>query len=121
MEDRFSWGVTTYDYWKALRIDLLGDQKFLGFADATWNNVTAEADSKNKNVIKLHLRQKENPAKGEAIITLEGKGIISLRFDTDVETGTITMITGKFYKIFDPGSMPTGSKEVRTSHETHSI
>jgi hypothetical protein len=117
MEDRFSWGVTTYDYWKALRIDLLGDRNFLGFADATWDNVTADVDSKNKNVIRVHLKQKASPAKDEAIIALEGNGIILLSFGSDVDTGTTRMIAGKYYKVFDPGNLPDSNKEAPIGHK----
>jgi len=109
-EDRFSWGTAKYDYWKALRIDLLGDQAFLGFADATWNNVIAEADGTNKNAIRLHLRQKENPASEEVLIVVEGKGVISFSFGGNVDTAETRMIAGKYYKASEPGDAPVDGK-----------
>jgi len=60
------------------------------------------------------LRQNESPARDEATITFEGKGIISFSFDTNVETGTIKMIAGKYYKVFDPRRLPADGRESQT-------
>jgi hypothetical protein len=102
MEDRFSWGTTRYDYMKALRIDLLGGQRFLGFADATWNDVCIEVDGTNASVIKVHLRQKENPAREEVLVTVERIGVISLAFAGNVDTAETRRIAGRYYKAIDP-------------------
>lgn len=103
MEGHFSWGLSTYDYWKSLRIDLLDDQKTLGFAYAIWNDVTFETDPTNNKVVKLHLRQKENPEKEEATITIEGEGVMTLIFTTDTDIEMTSMIAGKYFRVLDPG------------------
>lgn len=109
-ERNFSWGVSTFDYWNALCIDLLNDQQLVGFADGGWDRVTIEIDKEMGNVVYVHMGQSISPGKEEARIQIESEGIMTFTFVGGEDTAYTKMVNGKFYKVVDPRKLaPQGA------------
>jgi hypothetical protein len=103
IEQEFSWGVTSFDYWNALCIDLLGDSNTFQFADGGWSKISIDIDGNTPGVCYLHLSNSGSPAKEEVTIKFNNNGM-SLLFTSGEGTGYADDIDGSFYKLAGPGT-----------------